>query len=111
MSLWNATKNDPIAKETKWTEEDEGELNRLEAEDIELCHTEVGRQIDSVLHNTIAAITKMSDKQIKKLKDAIPNIRVNLHSIIKYFLLDTHVHQLDQEYHLSISLTFRLTFL
>ena len=66
-------KNDPIAKETKWTEDDQSNLDRLESEDIKLCHTEVGRQIDTVVHNTIVAITKMSDKQLKKLKDVIPD--------------------------------------
>ena len=39
LSLWNATKQDPIANETQWTEDNQGELDRLEAEDIELCHT------------------------------------------------------------------------
>ena len=73
LSSWNSTKHDPIAKETKWTEDEQSELDRLESEDIKLCHTEVGRQIDMVVHNTITAITKISDKQLKKLKDAIPD--------------------------------------
>lgn len=45
----------------------------LESEDIKLCHTEVVCQIDMVVHNTIVAIAKISDKQLKKLKDAIPD--------------------------------------
>ena len=68
MSSWNSTKHDPIAKETKWTEDEQSELDRLESEDIKLCRSEVGRQMDTVVHNTIAAITKNVSQTVKEIE-------------------------------------------
>ena len=44
----------------QWTAEEQSELDRLEGQDLELVHTEVGRQVDAVVHHTICPIPKMS---------------------------------------------------
>ena len=57
--------------EIQWTAEEQSELHKLEGQDLELVHTDVGRQVDAVVHDTICAIPKMSTGKLVKLAAAL----------------------------------------
>ena len=71
LAVWNGKKTVPNANTKVWVEEDEVQLDRLNNEVIEMCHTEVGRQTGKVLDDAIAVLSKCSREQLSRLQGAI----------------------------------------
>ena len=74
LAAWNAAKNNPIEDNKPWRAEEESELERLDAEIIQICHTEIGRQTKKIVNHTLSVLTKMSKYQLRILRNAIPSI-------------------------------------
>ena len=50
LAAWDAAKNNPIEHNKPWRAEEESELERLDAEIIQICHTEIGRQTKKIVN-------------------------------------------------------------
>ena len=70
LAAWNAAKNNPIEDNKPWTTEDQSELERLDAEIIQICDTEIGRQTKKVMDHTLAVLPRMPKEQLIILRNA-----------------------------------------
>ena len=60
LAAWNYAKNNPIEDNKPWTTEDQSVLERLDAEIIHICDTEIGIQTKKVVDHTLDFLTKIS---------------------------------------------------
>ena len=73
LAAWNAAKNNQIEDNKPWTTQDKSELERLDAEIIQIQDTEIGRQTNKVVDHTLDVIPKMSKYKLIILRNTIPS--------------------------------------
>ena len=70
---WNNAKNSEAEGTSEWTVENKSKFERLNSDIIEIKDTELGRQTNKVVDDTLAVLPKMSNNQLRILKNTIPN--------------------------------------
>ena len=73
LAAWNDAKTSEAEGTSEWTVEDQSKFERLNSDIIEIKDTKLGRQTNKVVDYILTVLPKMSNDQLRIMRNAIPD--------------------------------------